>query len=194
MWNCVVAQVNDEARCPRITAAQRLSGRQEDGRERQGDRLPRGLREGGGNPGHGQRFDVPRPEGRLRRLAGAGHTLLARARRPRLSDLCAFPDAIAATRRSHRCHYEGRTATNYPSGKTFDSSYARGQPTTFAPRQVIAAWTEAMQKMKVGSKWELVCPPEIAYGGRAMGSDIPANSVLVFTMEMLSCQGVSAEL
>ena len=103
-------------------------------------------------------------------------------------------DAVAATRRSHRCHYEGRTATNYPSGKTFDSSYARGQPTTFAPRQVIAAWTEAMQKMKVGSKWELVCPPEIAYGGRAMGSDIPANSVLVFTMEMLSCQGVSAEL
>ena len=92
------------------------------------------------------------------------------------------------------CHYEGRTATNYPSGKTFDSSYARGQPTTFAPRQVIAAWTEAMQKMTVGSKWELVCPPEIAYGGRAMGSDIPANSVLVFTMEMLSCQGVSAEL
>ena len=92
------------------------------------------------------------------------------------------------------CHYEGRTATNYPSGKTFDSSYARGQPTTFAPRQVIAAWTEAMQKMKVGSKWELVCPPEIAYGGRAMGSDIPANSVLVFAMEMLSCQGVSAEL
>ena len=51
-----------------------------------------------------------------------------------------------------------------------------------------------MQKMKAGSKWELVCPPEIAYGGRAMGSDIPANSVLVFTMEMLSCQGVSAEL
>ena len=116
------------------------------------------------------------------------------ARRPRPSYLCASPDAVAATRRSHRCHYEGRTATNYPSGKTFDSSYARGQPTTFAPRQVIAAWTEAMQKMKVGSKWELVCPPEIAYGGRAMGSDIPANSVLVFTMEMLSCQGVSAEL
>ena len=92
------------------------------------------------------------------------------------------------------CHYEGRTATNYPKGKTFDSSYARGQPTTFAPKQVISAWTEAMQKMRVGAKWELVCPPEIAYGGRAMGADIPANSVLVFTMEMLSCQGISAEL
>ena len=70
----------------------------------------------------------------------------------------ASPDAIAATRRSHRCHYEGRTATNYPSGKTFDSSYARGQPTTFAPRQVIAAWTEAMQKMKAVSYTHLTLP------------------------------------
>ena len=122
-------------------------------------------------------------------------TPCSRARGVLVLPTCARPpDAVAATRRSRRCHYEGRTATNYPSGKTFDSSYARGQPTTFAPRQVIAAWTEAMQKMTVGSKWELVCPPEIAYGGRAMGSDIPANSVLVFTMEMLSCQGVSAEL
>ena len=60
------------------------------------------------------------------------------------------------------CHYEGRTATNYPAGKTFDSSYARGQPTTFAPKQVISAWTEAMQKMRVGAKWELVCPPEMS--------------------------------
>ncbi|KAH8062723.1 FK506 binding protein [Aureococcus anophagefferens] len=60
--------------------------------------------------------------------------------------------------------------------------------------KVIKAWTEAMQEMKVGAKWELVCPPEIAYGSRAMGADIPANSVLVFTMEMLSCQGVQAEL
>merc|ERR1712046_84587 len=89
-----------------------------------------------------------------------------------------------------KCHYEGRLAKNYPSGETFDSSYARGQPTTFAPNQVIKGWTEAMQLMTVGSKWELVCPPEIAYGSRSMGAKIPANSVLVFTMEMLSCQGV----
>mmetsp|Transcript_25449 Transcript_25449/g.87066 ORF Transcript_25449/g.87066 Transcript_25449/m.87066 type:complete len:160 (-) Transcript_25449:187-666(-) len=92
------------------------------------------------------------------------------------------------------CHYEGRIVSNYPDGATFDSSIARGKPSTFAPRQVIKAWTEAMQEMKVGAKWELVCPPEIAYGSRAMGADIPANSVLVFTMEMLSCQGVQAEL
>jgi len=89
------------------------------------------------------------------------------------------------------CHYEGRLSSNYPSGETFDSSYSRGQPTTFAPNQVIKAWTEAMQLMTVGSMWELVCPPEIAYGSRSMGAKIPANSVLVFTMEMLSCNGVA---
>ena len=79
-------------------------------------------------------------------------------------------------------------------GATFDSSIARGKPSTFAPRQVIKAWTEAMQMMTVGSKWELVCPPEIAYGSRAKGERIPANSVLIFTMEMLDCQGVASEL
>ena len=92
------------------------------------------------------------------------------------------------------CHYEGRIAANYPDGATFDSSIARGKPSTFAPRQVIKAWTEAMQMMTVGSKWELVCPPEIAYGSRAKGERIPANSVLIFTMEMLDCQGVASEL
>jgi FKBP-type peptidyl-prolyl cis-trans isomerase FklB len=92
------------------------------------------------------------------------------------------------------CHYEGRTAANYPSGETFDSSIARGSPTTFAPNQVIKAWTEGMQLMPIGSKWELVCPPEIAYGSRAMGAKIPANSVLIFEMEMLSCQGKKSTL
>ena len=48
--------------------------------------------------------------------------------------------------------------------------------------------------MAVGSKWELVCPPEIAYGKQSKGAKIPANSVLVFTMEMLSCAGIPSEL
>ena len=91
---------------------------------------------------------------------------------------------------SCQCHYEGRLSSNYPSGPVFDSSYKRGSPSSFAPNQVIKGWTEAMQMMPVGSKWELVCPPEIAYGGRSMGSKIPANSVLVFTMELISCKGV----
>jgi FKBP-type peptidyl-prolyl cis-trans isomerase FklB len=92
------------------------------------------------------------------------------------------------------CHYEGWLPKNYPDGATFDSSVARGSPTSFAPNQVIKAWTEAMQMMPIGSKWELVCPPEIAYGSRAMGSQIPANSVLVFQMEMLSCVGKKSEI
>ena len=53
------------------------------------------------------------------------------------------------------CHYEGRVAQNWPNGETFDSSYARGEPTSFAPNQVIKGWTEAMQLMVEGDKWEM---------------------------------------
>ena len=60
-----------------------------------------------------------------------------------------LPDTTCA------CHYEGRTAQQYPAGKIFDSSYARGKPLSFAPNQVIQGWTEAMQLMVEGDKWEL---------------------------------------
>ena len=62
---------------------------------------------------------------------------------------------------SCECHYEGRTAQNYPNGPTFDSSYARGSPTSFAPNQVIKGWTEAMQLMVQGDKWEM-CTPRLS--------------------------------
>lgn len=52
-------------------------------------------------------------------------------------------------------------------GTEFDSSYKRGQPSTFAPNQVIAGWTEAMQLMKEGDKWQLFVPSELAYGNSA---------------------------
>ena len=64
------------------------------------------------------------------------------------------------------CHYEGRTAQNYPDGAKFDSSYDRGQPAKFAPNQVIKGWTEAMQMMVEGDKWELYIPARLAYGAR----------------------------
>lgn len=89
------------------------------------------------------------------------------------------PSPKANTRCS--CHYRGTTI----DGKEFDSSYSRGQPTTFAPNQVIAGWTEAMQLMKEGDKWELTIPSEIAYGDRQMGADITPGAVLVFTLEIL---------
>ena len=79
------------------------------------------------------------------------------------------------------CHYRGTTI----DGKEFDSSYSRGQPTTFAPNQVIKGWTEAMQIMREGDKYELVIPSELAYGDRQMGADITPGAVLVFTLEIL---------
>ena len=62
------------------------------------------------------------------------------------------------------CHYEGRTAENYPTGAKFDSSYDRGAPITFAPNEVIKGWTEAMQLMVEGDKWEMYIPSNLAYG------------------------------
>jgi len=82
------------------------------------------------------------------------------------------------------CHYEGRCAKDWPKGKKFDSSYDRGSPTTFAPNQVIKGWTEAMQLMVEGDKWEMYIPSDLAYGdtGRVPGC-------LVFTMEILKING-----
>jgi len=81
------------------------------------------------------------------------------------------------------CHYEGALV----DGTVFDSSYKRGAPTPFAPNQVIKAWTEAMQLMKPGDKWELYCPSELAYGKNGQPrAGIPGGAVLVFQMEMVT--------
>lgn len=71
-------------------------------------------------------------------------------------------------------------------GKPFDSSYERGQPATFPVGGVIPGWTEALQKMKVGSKWQIWIPSRLAYGERGAGGVIPPNSTLVFEVELLS--------
>merc|ERR1711907_335176 len=87
------------------------------------------------------------------------------------------------------CHYEGRTAQEYPSGDTFDSSYARGSPTAFAPNQVIKGWTEAMQLMVEGDKWEMYIPSELGYGDGGQGGKIKGGDVLVFRMEIVTIKG-----
>ena len=70
------------------------------------------------------------------------------------------------------------------NGQEFDSSYKRGQPATFPLSRVIPCWTEGVQKIKVGGKAKLVCPPNLAYGNREIPG-IPANSTLVFEVELL---------
>ncbi len=79
-----------------------------------------------------------------------------------------------------KAHYKGTLIT----GEQFDSSYDRGQPAEFPVAGVIPGWTEALQLMKVGSKFKLWIPPELAYGASARPG-IPANSVLVFEVELL---------
>jgi FKBP-type peptidyl-prolyl cis-trans isomerase FklB len=70
-------------------------------------------------------------------------------------------------------------------GKEFDSSYKRNEPTTLPVGRVIKGWSEALQMMKVGSKWELVIPPELGYGTHGAGQAIPPNATLVFEVELL---------
>jgi FKBP-type peptidyl-prolyl cis-trans isomerase FklB len=83
------------------------------------------------------------------------------------------------------CNYRG-TLVN---GKEFDSSYKRGQPATFPVSGVIRGWTEALQLMPVGSKWQLFVPAELAYGDRGAGPDIGPGATLIFDVELLSIQG-----
>jgi FKBP-type peptidyl-prolyl cis-trans isomerase FklB len=71
-------------------------------------------------------------------------------------------------------------------GTEFDSSYKRGQPVTFKVNGVIRGWTEALQLMKEGSKWQLFIPPELAYGERGAGRTIPPSSTLIFEVELIS--------
>ena len=82
-------------------------------------------------------------------------------------------------------HYKG----TFPDGREFDSSYKRGQPIDFPLNRVIACWTEGVQRMKVGGKAKLTCPPEIAYGSRGAGSAVPPNATLLFEVELLGIQG-----
>lgn len=82
------------------------------------------------------------------------------------------------------CNYRGTLL----SGKEFDSSYKRGQPATFPVSGVIKGWTEALQLMPVGSKWQLFIPPDLAYGDRGAGNDIAPGATLIFEVELISIQ------
>ena len=81
-------------------------------------------------------------------------------------------------------HYRG----TFVDGKEFDSSYSRGEPQTFQADGVIRGWTEALQMMRVGSKWQIFVPPILAYHQRGLGQKIPPNKLLIFEIELLSIE------
>jgi FKBP-type peptidyl-prolyl cis-trans isomerase len=81
-------------------------------------------------------------------------------------------------------HYRGKLV----NGQVFDESYG-GDPASFGVGQVIPGWTEGLQLMKVGDKFELVIPAELGYGARGAGDVIPPNSTLVFEVELLGVKG-----
>ena len=84
-------------------------------------------------------------------------------------------------------HYHG----TFPSGGVFDSSVERGRPSTFAPNQVIKGWTEALQLMREGDKWEVYIPYNLAYGENGRPPKIPGYSPLVFTIEIMRINGAT---
>jgi FKBP-type peptidyl-prolyl cis-trans isomerase FklB len=79
-------------------------------------------------------------------------------------------------------HYKGTLI----DGTEFDSAYRRGQPASFPVKGVIPGWTEALQLMKEGAKWELYIPSNLAYGERGAGRNIGPNSTLIFEVELIS--------
>jgi FKBP-type peptidyl-prolyl cis-trans isomerase FklB len=79
-------------------------------------------------------------------------------------------------------HYRGTLI----DGKEFDSSYKRNQTATFPVSGVIPGWTEGLQLMKEGGKYELFIPPDLAYGERGAGREIGPNAALVFEVELIS--------
>jgi hypothetical protein len=101
--------------------------------------------------------------------------------------LLLFNVIFSHTKNNSPCetHYEGKLIT----GKVFDSSYARGSPTTFAPNQVIKGWTEIMQLMVEGDQWEVYIPSDKAYGDSGSGADIKGGDTLIFKMEIIKIKG-----
>lgn len=83
-----------------------------------------------------------------------------------------------------KVHYRG----TLENGTEFDSSYKRGEPAKFPLSRVIPCWTQGVQKLKVGEKAKLVCPPKTAYGDAGIPGTIPPNSTLNFDVELIAIE------
>ena len=83
-----------------------------------------------------------------------------------------------------RVHYVGRLE----NGEEFDSSYKRNKPASFPVNGVIPGWSEALQLMHIGDKWELIIPPNLGYGSKGAGQIIPPDATLIFEVELLEIE------
>jgi len=83
-----------------------------------------------------------------------------------------------------KVHYRGTLA----NGQEFDSSYKRNEPAVFPLNRVVPCWTQGLQKIKVGGKATLTCPPATAYGERGAGAAVPPNATLTFEVELLAIE------
>jgi FKBP-type peptidyl-prolyl cis-trans isomerase len=100
-------------------------------------------------------------------------------------EVLATGDGASPTRSDRvSVHYRGTLL----DGTEFDSSYRVGEPAGFVVGGVIPGWTEALQKMRVGDKWRLFVPPDLAYGLNPPGPPIEPNSLLIFEVELLEIQ------
>ena len=102
----------------------------------------------------------------------------------RIAILNAGTGASPLATQTVRVHYRGTLA----NGQEFDSSYKRNAPASFPLNRVIPCWTEGLQKMKVGGKATLTCPPETAYGARGAGGVVPPHATLSFEVELLAIE------
>ena len=102
----------------------------------------------------------------------------------RITHLSAGSGASPKAADTVRVHYRGTLA----DGKEFDSSYKRNAPATFPLGRVIPCWTQGVQKMKVGGKARLVCPPATAYGDKGAGGTVPTHATLTFEVELLAIE------
>jgi FKBP-type peptidyl-prolyl cis-trans isomerase len=82
------------------------------------------------------------------------------------------------------CHYRA----TFIDGTEFDNSHNRNQPATVPLRKAIKGWSEALQLMPAGSKWQLFIPPQLAYGQKGSGGTIGPNSTVIFEVELISVQ------
>ena len=94
----------------------------------------------------------------------------------------------AITAEQDRVALEAESRGTLVNGTEFDSSYKRGKPASFPLNRVVPCWTEGMQKIKVGGKATLTCPPATAYGEQGAGGVVPPNATLTFEVELLAIE------